>query len=46
MLIIAHADVRWVPAMARVRQRYLVSKDQGTVSLFTDPSYTGPFFSY
>ena len=33
MPIIDHADVRWAPAMARVRERYLVSKDQGTVSL-------------
>lgn len=33
MPIIDHADVRWAPAMERVRERYLVSKNQGTVSL-------------
>ena len=33
MPIIDHADVRWAPTMQRVRERYLVSKDQGTVSL-------------
>jgi quercetin dioxygenase-like cupin family protein len=33
MPIIDHADLRWAPAMARVRERYLVSRKQGTVSL-------------
>ncbi|SVD48905.1 uncharacterized protein METZ01_LOCUS401759, partial [marine metagenome] len=28
MPIIDHADVRLAPAMERVRERYLVSKDQ------------------
>ncbi len=33
MPIIDHADVRLAPAMERVRERYLVSKDLGAVSL-------------
>ncbi len=33
MPIIDHADVRLAPAAERVRERYLVSKDQGAVSL-------------
>ena len=33
MPIIDHADVRLAPVMERVRERYLVSKDQGAVSL-------------
>jgi quercetin dioxygenase-like cupin family protein len=33
MPIIDHADVRWAPTMERVRERYLVSKAQGAVSL-------------
>ena len=33
MPIIDHADVSWAPAAERVRERYLVSKSQGTVSL-------------
>ena len=33
MPIIDHADIRWAPAMERVRERSLVSQDQGTVSL-------------
>lgn len=33
MPIIDHAEVRWVPTMERVRERYLVSKPQGAVSL-------------
>ena len=33
MPIIDHSDVRMAPVMERVRERYLVSKDQGAVSL-------------
>jgi quercetin dioxygenase-like cupin family protein len=33
MPIIDHADVRLAPVMERVRERYLVSKDIGAVSL-------------
>ena len=33
MPIIDHSDVRLAPVMERVRERYLVSKDQGAVSL-------------
>ncbi len=33
MPIIDHVDVSWAPAVDRVRERYLVSKTQGTVSL-------------
>jgi quercetin dioxygenase-like cupin family protein len=33
MPIINHADVRWAPVMQRVRERYLVSQNQGTISL-------------
>jgi quercetin dioxygenase-like cupin family protein len=33
MPIIDHADVRWASPMERVRERYLVSKAQGTASL-------------
>lgn len=33
MPIIDHAAVRWAPRMERVRERYLASKAQGTVSL-------------
>ena len=33
MPIIDHSDVRLAPTMERVRERYLVSKDQGAVSL-------------
>jgi quercetin dioxygenase-like cupin family protein len=33
MPIIDHANVRWSPAVERVREHYLVSQDQGTVSL-------------
>ena len=33
MPIIDHANVRWAPVMAWVRERSLVSQDQGTVSL-------------
>lgn len=33
MPIIDHAHIRWTPAMQRVRERYLVSQHQGTVSL-------------
>ena len=33
MPIIDHSEVRLAPVMERVRERYLVSKDQGAVSL-------------
>ncbi len=33
MPIIDHSDLRLAPVMERVRERYLVSKDQGAVSL-------------
>ena len=33
MPIIDHSDIRLAPVMERVRERYLVSKDQGAVSL-------------
>jgi quercetin dioxygenase-like cupin family protein len=33
MPIIDHVDVRWSSPMERVRERYLVSQAQGTVSL-------------
>jgi quercetin dioxygenase-like cupin family protein len=33
MPIIDHATIRLAPAMERVRERYLVSKDLGAVSL-------------
>ena len=33
MPIIDHTEVSWAPAMERVRERYLVSKAQGTESL-------------
>ncbi len=33
MPIIDHADVRLAPTTERLRERYLVSKDQGAVSL-------------
>ena len=33
MPIIDHADIRLAPVRERVRERYLVSKDQGAVSL-------------
>jgi quercetin dioxygenase-like cupin family protein len=33
MPIIDHAEVRWAPTLDRVRERYLVSKAHGTVSL-------------
>ena len=33
MPIIDHSDVRLAPVMDRVRERYLVSKEQGAVSL-------------
>lgn len=33
MPIIDHSNIRWTAARERVRERYLVSKDQGTVSL-------------
>ena len=33
MPIIDHSDVSWAPTMERVRERYLVSKAQGTESL-------------
>jgi quercetin dioxygenase-like cupin family protein len=33
MPIIDRADLTWVPAMARVRERHLVSRNQGAVSL-------------
>ena len=33
MPIIDHADVGWVPAMPRVRERYLVSRHNGSFAL-------------
>ena len=33
MPIIDHSNIRLAPVMERVRERYLVSKDQGAVSL-------------
>lgn len=33
MPIIDHSEIRLAPVMERVRERYLVSKDQGAVSL-------------
>ena len=46
MPIIDHADVRLAPTVERVRERYLVSKDQGAVSLTVkeveiSPGYEG-----
>jgi hypothetical protein len=33
MPFIAHADLGWTPVTARVRERYLVSRQQGAASL-------------
>jgi quercetin dioxygenase-like cupin family protein len=33
MPIIDHADLSWAPVTARVRERHLVSREQGAVSL-------------
>src|SRR5712691_1302442 len=33
MPIIDHADLGWTPVTAQVRERYLVSREQGTASL-------------
>jgi quercetin dioxygenase-like cupin family protein len=46
MPIIDHADIRLAPTMERVRERYLVSKDLGAVSLTVkeveiSPGYEG-----
>jgi hypothetical protein len=33
MPIIDHADLGWAPVTERVRERYLVSREQGAASL-------------
>ena len=42
MPIIDHSDLSWAPTMDRVRERYLVSSAQGTVSLTIKEVEIGP----